>query len=86
MARFETTDDGEVEWHAAKRAGETTVARRLVEPASRAFVGVNVRSDVLSGEGSALNDDAEISLHVLEKCFSRKPSTCHAPKASNRHF
>ena len=47
MARFETTDDGEVEWHAAKRAGETTVARRLVEPASRAFVGVNVRSDVL---------------------------------------
>jgi hypothetical protein len=47
MVRFETTDDGEVDWHAAKRAGETTVARRLVEPASRAFVGVNVRSDVL---------------------------------------
>ena len=38
------------------------------------------------GPQAALNDDAEISLHVLEKCFSRKPSTCHAPKASNRHF
>jgi hypothetical protein len=85
MARFETTEDGEVKWHVAKRAGETTVARRLVEPASLVFVGVNVRSDVREAE-DALNDDAEISLHVLEKCVSRKPSTCHAPKASNRHF